>query len=283
MIQGKCVLTHQLNKIYTSHRGPIHALSGLSLTMHENQITVILGHNGAGKTTLMSILTGLIPPTSGKAFVLGHSCVNDMSSVRASLGFCPQHDILFPSFTVREHFEIFARIKGIPPELITKESEEMAKRVGLAQKLDVQSKNLSGGMKRKLHLGLAFLGDSKFVVLDEPTSGMDPYSRRFTWSIIESYKEHRIVLLSTHYMDEADLLGDRIAILSQGKILCAGSGLFLKRAFGVGYQLTIEFETGKGNTTSVTNHTPPLGSNEGIERPGKHNCIIGKYNHESDI
>lgn len=107
----------------------------------------------------------------------------------------------------------------------------MIQSVGLTEKRHVQSQFLSGGQKRKLSVGLAFIGGSRVIFLDEPTSGMDPYSRRFTWNVIRQYKEGRVIVLTTHFMDEADLLGDRIAIMGDGKLQCCGSSLFLKVRF----------------------------------------------------
>lgn len=112
--------------------------------------------------------------------------------------------------------------------------------VGLTEKRKVRSKLLSGGQKRKLSIGIAFIGGSRVVFLDEPTSGMDPYSRRFTWNLIRQNRDNRVIVLTTHFMDEADLLGDRIAIMGDGKLRCCGSSLYLKKQFGVGYNMTIE-------------------------------------------
>jgi ATP-binding cassette subfamily A (ABC1) protein 3 len=116
----------------------------------------------------------------------------------------------------------------------------MIEAVGLTEKRNIYASKLSGGQKRKLSVGIAFIAGSRVVVLDEPTSGMDPYSRRFTWNLIRQHKEGRIIVLTTHFMDEADLLGDRIAIMGDGKLCCCGSSLFLKKNYGVGYNLVIE-------------------------------------------
>merc|ERR1711871_116384 len=123
---------------------------------------------------------------------------------------------------------------------IKDEVQRMIEAVGLTEKKNTASKLLSGGQKRKLSVSIAFIGGSPVVFLDEPTSGMDPYSRRFTWNIIRNHKEGRVIVLTTHFMDEADLLGDRIAIMGHGKLKCCGSSLFLKKVFGVGYSMTLE-------------------------------------------
>jgi ATP-binding cassette, subfamily A (ABC1), member 3 len=186
------------------------------------------------------MLTGLIPPDGGTATIEGRDIIHEMPEIRKNLGVCPQHDILFPLLTVEEHLSLFAAFKGTPKALIKEEVENMIQSVGLTEKRKDYSRVLSGGQKRKLSVAIAFIGGSRIVFLDEPTSGMDPYSRRFTWNVIRQHREGRVVVLTTHFMDEADLLGDRIAIMGDGQLQCCGSSLFLKRAFGVGYNMTIE-------------------------------------------
>ena len=186
------------------------------------------------------MLTGLIPIDGGTAVIEGHDVRTDMSAIRKNLGVCPQHDILYPFLTVEEHLILFARFKGVPSSELKQEVENMIQIVGLTEKRKQFSKNLSGGQKRKLSVGIAFIGGSRVVLLDEPTSGMDPYSRRFTWNLIRQQKKGRIVVLTTHFMDEADLLGDRVAIMGDGKLRCCGSSLYLKTKYGLGYSMTIE-------------------------------------------
>ena len=154
--------------------------------------------------------------------------------------FHPQHDILYPNLTVEEHLQLFAAFKGVPAKDQKAEVETIIQSVGLTEKRKAYTRTLSGGQKRKLSVGIAFIGGSRIVFLDEPTSGMDPYSRRFTWNVIRSHREGRVVVLTTHFMDEADLLGDRVAIMGDGRLRCCGSSLFLKNLFGVGYNMTIE-------------------------------------------
>ncbi len=158
--------------------------------------------------------------------------------LRSQLGVCPQHDVLWPELTVMEHLQLFADIKGVSPLHQAAEIAKAISDVGLTEKAHSRSSALSGGMKRKLSVAIALLGGSKVVVLDEPTSGMDPYSRRSTWQMLQKAREGRIVLLTTHFMDEADVLADRIAIMADGRVRCVGSPVFLKRAFNVGYVLT---------------------------------------------
>ncbi|XP_075690662.1 ATP-binding cassette sub-family A member 2 [Rhinoderma darwinii] len=231
------VCIDKLTKIYKT--GKKLALNKLSLNLHENQVVSFLGHNGAGKTTTMSILTGLFPPTSGSATIYGHDIRTEMNEIRKSLGMCPQHNVLFDKLTVEEHLWFYSRLKGMAEEAIRKEMDKMIEDLELSNKRHSSVQTLSGGMKRKLSVAIAFVGGSKAVILDEPTAGVDPYARRAIWDLILKYKQGHTILLSTHHMDEADLLGDRIAIISHGKLKCCGSPLFLKSTYGDGYKLTV--------------------------------------------
>ncbi|GAB1292623.1 ATP-binding cassette, sub-family A (ABC1), member 14 [Apodemus speciosus] len=242
-----------LYKEFTLKNSTVMAVKDLSLNLYEGQITVLLGHNGAGKTTTLSILTGFYLPTRGKVYISGYDISTDMVQVRKSLGLCPQDDLLFPMLTVSEHLHFYCMIKGIPLSKRSREIHGMLTSFDLMQKSNTMSKDLSGGMKRKLSIIIALIGDTKIqtqklaqtrlsqmvVILDEPTSGMDPVSRRATWDLLQLYKKDRTILLTTHHMDEADVLGDRIAILVMGMLKCCGSSLFLKKLYGVGYHLVI--------------------------------------------
>ncbi|KAF1328409.1 Abc transporter a family member 2, partial [Globisporangium splendens] len=235
----RAVVIENLRKEFDAPGGKKLAVKGLSLKLYEGQITCLLGHNGAGKTTLMSMLTGMLPPTSGTAWVNGYSITKDMGRIRQSLGYCPQHSVLYPELTVEERLRFYGHVKGLhDPAALSLEVKNKIEEVGLTEKRHVLSHVLSGGMKRKLSLAIAFLGDSRVVSLDEPTSGMDPYSRRSTWELIQNNRRERAMILTTHFMDEADILGDRIAIMADGELKCVGSSLFLKNRFGVGYRLS---------------------------------------------
>jgi len=236
---GRCVSLRQLRKEFDTPDGVKVAVAGVDMTLYEGEIFVLLGHNGAGKTTTLSMLTGLLPPTSGTARVFGAELGSDLRAIRGDLGVCPQHDVLWPELTVREHLAIFAALKGVPVGEVEAASSEALAQVGLTEKAGAAVSGLSGGQKRKLSVCLAFLGGSRVVLLDEPTSGMDPYSRRSTWQILQSAREGRVILLTTHFMDEADILGDRVAVMAAGSVECSGSPAFLKAAYGLGYTLTV--------------------------------------------
>ena len=223
-----------LRKVYDKNKV---AVKGLSLNMYEDQITVLLGHNGAGKTTTMSMLTGMFPPSSGTALINGCDIRTNMKGVRSSLGLCPQHNVLFNELTVAEHITFFSSLKGIKDKDIDHEIKKYVELLELQNKENAQAHTLSGGMKRKLSIGVALCGNSKVVLCDEPTSGMDPSARRALWDLLQKEKKGRTILLSTHFMDEADILGDRIAIMADGELKACGTPFFLKKQFGVGYRL----------------------------------------------
>ncbi|KAK7483952.1 hypothetical protein BaRGS_00024836 [Batillaria attramentaria] len=219
----------------------VTAVRKLSLELYEGQITALLGHNGAGKTSVINMLSGLTRPSSGSATIYGYDVFSEagMANIRGMCGICLQRHSLYPELTAAEHLQIFAALKGIPHDQISLEISQVLKAVGLTSNANVPSSVLTGGQKRKLAVALAIIGDPKVLLLDEPTTGMDPFSRRYLWSLLKNYKEGRVILLSTHFMDEADILADRKAILGKGKLQCVGSSLYLKHRFGMGYHLNM--------------------------------------------
>uniref|UniRef100_A0A8D2E234 ABC transporter domain-containing protein n=1 Tax=Sciurus vulgaris TaxID=55149 RepID=A0A8D2E234_SCIVU len=215
---------------------PQPALRGLNLDFYQDHITAFLGHNGAGKTTTLSILSGLFPPSGGSALVLGHDVQSSMAAIRPSLGVCPQHNVLL---TVDEHLWFYGRLKGLRAAAVASEQQRLVQDVGLVPKRCAQTRHLSGGMQRKLSVAIAFMGGSRVVILDEPTAGVDPASRRGIWELLLKYREGRTLILSTHHLDEAELLGDRVAVVAGGRLCCCGSPLFLRSHLGSGYYLTL--------------------------------------------
>eukprot|EP00551_Chaetoceros_affinis_P007272 CAMPEP_0203672206 /NCGR_PEP_ID=MMETSP0090-20130426/7774_1 /ASSEMBLY_ACC=CAM_ASM_001088 /TAXON_ID=426623 /ORGANISM="Chaetoceros affinis, Strain CCMP159" /LENGTH=2044 /DNA_ID=CAMNT_0050537473 /DNA_START=44 /DNA_END=6178 /DNA_ORIENTATION=- len=234
-----------LVKIYNPKKPP--AINNLNLSTYDSEITCLLGHNGAGKSSTISVLTGLYPPTSGDCTIYGKSILNDMQECRQSMGICPQQNVLFNNLTVLEHLQFFERIKGVSESDV----KERAKEVGLGDFFHTKAGQLSGGNKRKLQLAIALAGEPKLVLLDEPTSGMDPYSRRSTWELLRHKRRGRIILLTTHFMDEAEVLADRVAILKEGSLQCCGSVLWLKQRFGLGYNITFVVDKSDNGTTSI--------------------------------
>uniref|UniRef100_A0A8C9ZPS5 Cholesterol transporter ABCA5 n=1 Tax=Sander lucioperca TaxID=283035 RepID=A0A8C9ZPS5_SANLU len=260
--RGKeAIRINNIQKVYKEKGNVVEALRGLTFDIYEDQITALLGHSGAGKTTLMNILCGICPPTNGSATIYRSPVaeIADGSEMKQLVGICPQFNIIFDVLTVEEHLRIFAAIKGIPPSNIDDEVTKVLKDLDLEKIKTAQAKNLSAGQKRKLSVGIAILGDPKILLLDEPTAGMDPCSRHQVWSLLQNRRAGRVIVLSTHYMDEADILADRKAVISQGQLKCVGSSLYLKTKCGVGYHLRMSINEGREaeNITSlIKQHVP---------------------------
>lgn len=228
---GEYLKIQNLKKVFDD--GKV-AVDGLNLNLYNGEIFALLGHNGAGKSTTISILCGLYEATGGKAIYSNMNVLeeNNMNEFRKRVGICPQHDVLFDSLTVKEHLEMFCIFKGVDSQTRKIEIEKTLNDMKLKDKEETLAKNLSGGQKRKLSIAIALCGGSEVVFLDEPSSGMDITSRRNLWDILKKCVGNRIIVLTTHYMEEASVLGDRIGIVSNGKLKCRGNSLFLIDRFG---------------------------------------------------
>jgi ATP-binding cassette subfamily A (ABC1) protein 3 len=257
--------------------GDFVAVQNLNVKMYDSQIFAMLGHNGAGKTTSISMLTGLISKTKGEAFAYDKDMFEEADEVREFLGVCPQYDVLFELLTPREHIEIFYDFKGGDPALKQQEVDSLIEDSGLMFDRNKLSYTLSGGNKRKVSVCMALCGGSKLVILDEPTSGMDLGARRNLWDMLKKHKRDKIVILTTHYMDEADVLGDRIGIMAKGKLMCLGTSLFLKNRFGAGYKITF-VKMNKKAHPEITNLMTSFfrGVIKQNETPGEINYLIPK-------
>ncbi|RYH31736.1 ATP-binding cassette domain-containing protein [archaeon] len=256
--------------------GTKRVVDDLSFSMFENQIFALLGHNGAGKTTTISILTGLLAsdsPAVHDSFVsiYGQNILRSIEKIRSSMGICLQHDILFDQLSLYEHIIFFAQLKGLTYTEAVAEAEQLVSFFHLQNRLDNRGEELSGGQKRKLSVALAVCGGSKFIILDEPTAGMDPLARRELWGLLSSLRAGRTMLLTTHYMDEADVLGDRVGIMKGGKMVCVGSPYFLKRKFGKGYKLIVNMQNREGHEqekvqSAVSSHIPSAAQGQVSEK-----------------
>ncbi|XP_024944655.1 uncharacterized protein LOC107271675 isoform X2 [Cephus cinctus] len=227
-----------VRKVYRLEDGrELVAVEDLNLKLHEDEVTALLGRNGAGKTTIIKMLTGMLAPSNGE-IRLGSS-----NGTKPEIGVCPQDNVLVDCLTAREHMLFYAKLKK--PDAQDKELlvhvNTMLESLELGEQEDEIVSRLSGGTRRRLCVALAFLASPKFVILDEPGAGVDPAARRRIWRLIDKHRQGRTVLLSTHHLDEADMLSDTVVLMHKARILWVGSPLSLKTSYGKGYKLHILF------------------------------------------
>ena len=200
--------------------GDVTAVDGLSLNIEEGEIFGLLGPNGAGKSTTINILSGILQPTFGSAFVAGYDITEDPGSVKRLIGVCPQHSAYYKYLTGRENIKLFGDLHGMPKALIEERSAHLIEKIGLVEAADRKSSSYSGGMVRRINLAMALINDPEIAFLDEPTVGMDPQSRRATWGFIEEFRRSgKTVILTTHYIEEAEEFTDRVGIIDRGMLI----------------------------------------------------------------
>ncbi|XP_017494010.1 PREDICTED: ATP-binding cassette sub-family A member 17 isoform X6 [Rhagoletis zephyria] len=233
-IGTNAIIIQDLKKVFKNPRRIIS--DGLNMAIKNKQITVLLGHNGVGKTTTLNMIMGSELQDSGKITVCGDI---EVKSYRHLIGYCPQHSVFMPYMTCAEHLNFFAQMRGMSEKEAHKLTAELLIRLNLQDKENDFGNCLSGGMKRRLSLGIAIAGNTKVVILDEPSSGLDIESRRELWDILLKLRKTKAVLITTHHMEEAEVLGDTLAILANGRVHCSGSPLELKLKIGRGYVLKL--------------------------------------------
>src|SRR3989344_4519563 len=243
---NNCMNIIEINGL-SKHFKNVKAVDGISLQIREGEIFGLLGPNGAGKTTLISMLCTLLDPTSGTATVNGHDIITKRSDVRRSLGVVFQDPSLDEDLTAFENMEMHGRLYKVPKQLRKERIPELLKMVELEEKKDLLEKTFSGGMKRRLEIARGLLHHPKVLILDEPTIGLDPQTRRHMWSYIRrlNKEEHTTIIITTHYMDEADLLCERIAIVDNGKVIALDTPKKLKEQLK-GDIVTVDTNDGNG-------------------------------------
>ena len=234
----------QLRRLRKVYNGEKVAVDRITFGLQRGQCFGLLGINGAGKTTTFSMISGENAPTKGTAVLCGMDMIEEPVKVRRLLGMCPQSHALLDLLTVREHLELFGRIKGVPEEDMNDVIEYRMEDMGIKQYENKKAMSLSGGNKRKLSVAQALIGNPPLVLMDEPSTGMDPVSRRALWDIISMVSAKRkecTIIITTHSMEEAEALCTKVGIMVGGRLRCFGTIQDLKSKFGHGYTLNAKF------------------------------------------
>ena len=218
------IQAHNLTKIF----GSLVAVDGIDLEIKKGELFAFLGPNGAGKTTTISMLCCLLKPTSGTATIMGYDVNKEPYKIKEVIGFSPQETTLSEHLNSLENLQLVGSLHRIEPKKLKAWSRLMLETMGLSDRANDQVRKFSGGMKRRLNIAMALIHDPPVIFLDEPTLGLDPQARRVVWDYITRLKGEKTILLTTHYMEEADFLADRIGIIDNGRIVALGSSIDLK-------------------------------------------------------
>ncbi|KAL7618451.1 hypothetical protein Lser_V15G00410 [Lactuca serriola] len=241
--KSHAIVCDNLKKVYPGRDGNPEkiAVRGLSLALSTGECFGMLGPNGAGKTSFINMMIGLVKPSSGTAYVHGLDIRSDMDGIYANMGVCPQHDLLWETLTGREHLLFYGRLKNLKCTVLTQAVEESLRSVNLLNGgiADKQVRKYSGGMKRRLSVAISLIGDPKVVYMDEPSTGLDPASRKNLWNMVKRAKQNCAIILTTHSMEEAENLCDRLGIFVDGRLQCVGNPKELKGRYGGSYVFTM--------------------------------------------
>ncbi len=240
------ILVRGLTKHY---RNGTTANNGIDLTVERGTIMSVLGHNGAGKTTMIRQITGELSPTSGTITVLGRDVIRQPLEAKALMGVVPQDGELYPVLKPAEQIVHFGRLHGMSGDDARMRAEELMVQLDLQPHRDKLNKHLSGGLQRKVLIATALIANPEILVLDEPTTGLDPHSRREVWAMLRALRrDGKTLLITTHYMDEAEALSDVITMVAAGSILAQGSLEELRSLCGHRYKATFENDDGEQRT-----------------------------------
>jgi ABC-2 type transport system ATP-binding protein len=233
---GPLLLVQNLSKQY---KGGVWANRDIDLTGNSGEILGIVGRNGAGKTTLVRQITTELLPTSGTIIVLGHDVVREPMKVKSLLGVVPQEATPYDYLTVYQHLKIFAKLRGVNPRDSGATAERLIEDLGLADYRDLTVRKLSGGLKRRVLIGIASAAQPPVMILDEPTTGLDIHSRLNLWSLLRRYREDgAFVLITTHSMEEAEALCDRVGIIQDGRVVAVDTVANLHANYGFQFKIT---------------------------------------------
>ncbi len=226
----------------TKRYGDLVAVDGLSIEVHRGEVFGFLGPNGAGKTTSINMICGLLQPDSGTVRIDGDSISGQDEAIRARVGVCPQDIVVWERLTCREQLQFMGEMYALPRQTAIQRSQQLLEELDLIEKQNAQARTLSGGMQRRLNLALALVHDPEIVILDEPGAGLDPQSRVKVREYIHALARSKTIILTTHNMDEADRLADRVAIIDHGRLLELDTPSALKRRVGEGDVVEIELQ-----------------------------------------
>jgi ABC-2 type transport system ATP-binding protein len=244
----------------TKRYGALTAVDNLSLEVYEGEVFGLLGPNGAGKTTSINMLCGLLKPDSGQVLIHGKIITNGDASLRSRVGMCPQNIVLWSTLTCLEQMQFIGEMYGLKGKAARKSGERLLEQLDLSEKRDKLARTLSGGMQRRLNLAMALVHDPEILVLDEPEAGLDPQSRVLVREYVKSLARRKTIILTTHNMDEADRMADRVAIIDHGQLLTVDTPEALKNTVGEGDVLEIELnnDTTEQAVTALTSIVPEV-------------------------
>mgnify|MGYP004648402289 CR=1 FL=1 len=222
------IVTEKLTKRYKD----VNAVDGLSLSVKKGELFALLGVNGAGKTTAVKMLCGITEPTGGNAWLSGKSIVTELRAVKGIIGVSPQETAVAPNLTVKENLELMCGVHGFSGNVKKQKVRELLKSFGLSDTAGKMASKLSGGWQRRLSIAMALISEPEILFLDEPTLGLDVIARSELWELVRSFKGEKTVILTTHYLEEAEALSDRIGIMKGGRLLRVGTAAEIKAAAG---------------------------------------------------
>ncbi len=237
--------------------GEVYAVKGVTFDVQQGEIFSLLGPNGAGKTTIISMISGLLEPTQGDAIIMGHSISAEPQAAKAAIGVVPQEIALYEDLSARENLAFWGKMYGIRGDALKKRVDEILEIVGLTDRQKGRVEKYSGGMKRRLNIGIALLHKPDVVIMDEPTVGIDPQTRRRILDSILALRDQGMTMLyTTHYMEEAQELSDRIAIMDQGEIIAHGTHNELVKIVGELDRIELTINTGSEQVLDAWQATP---------------------------
>ncbi len=247
--EGLPIIVEGVNKRY---KDGVWANRDISLEARAGEVLAVLGPNGAGKTTLVRQITTELFPTSGSIRVFGHDVVTEPVQVKNLMGIVPQEATLFEHLTVRQTLRIFGKLRGLSRRQAAQRADEVIVDLSLTEHRDKIIERLSGGLRRRVMVGIASLGRPPLIVLDEPTTGLDPQARRDLWSLLRRHREEGgTILLTTHYMEEAEALSDRVGIMRDGRLLALDTVANLRAAYGYEFKVSYTLNGDRGASETL--------------------------------